>query len=226
MIREDDPRIEATHQAIKTCWDRIGPSDRDVLTYLVNPMFTGKPAWPNTRQAYRVVRPAGSLIIASDGLADPFVGTDQEDTSGFGMEVFIETPDLVGAGFQALRDSWAFPVIENFAMNVASWGGIAPQLRKYGVMSTEFPSEGMLPPEWLNAEGAAGFLVNMPVPGRCLEIADAPFGPVLLVPLTLLRPAELAFLAAGGPEARQEVVARLTAAGTGHRSSLGRASTV
>jgi hypothetical protein len=183
------------------------------------------PAWPNTRQAYRVVRPKTSLIIASDGLSDPFVGTDMDDVSGFGTEVFIETPDLVGADFDAIRAGWAFGLIENFAMNVADWGGIADQLKKYSVMSTEFPFAGALPPEWLNDRGAAGFLINTPVAGRLSE-TQTPFGHVMIVALTLLHPAELAFVAANGQSGRDRLVETLQAKGMGHMSSLRRPSVI
>src|SRR5262249_21684709 len=112
MISDDDPRIQAGYQSLQAYWDGIGPSDPDVIAYMINPQFRGKPGWPNLRQAYRIVRPPGTLIIASDGLSDPFVGSDIEDSNGFDMEVFIETPDLADADFAAIRDSWAFSVIE------------------------------------------------------------------------------------------------------------------
>jgi hypothetical protein len=123
MISQDDPRIEGGYQSLQAYWGEIGPSDPDVISYLLNPQFQGKPAWPNMRQAYRIVRPPRALIIASDGLSDPFVGTDIEDHNGFDMEVFIETPDIAGADFAAIRGSWVFSLIENFAMNVAAWVG-------------------------------------------------------------------------------------------------------
>lgn len=223
MIDDDDPRIAETHRAIAAYWDAIGPSDSDVISYLINPMFQGKPEWPNTRQAYRVVRPEGALIIASDGLADPFVGTDDESASGFGMEVYLETPDLVGAGFEDIRASWAFALIEAFAMNVADWGGIAPQLRQHGVMSTELPGLDDLPGDWASPTGAAGLLINASSEGRAPSLA-APLGPVLMTPVTLLRPDELAFVAEGGAAARAELTKRLASRGWAHRSSLSRSS--
>ncbi|MBW8879925.1 MAG: hypothetical protein JF615_00485, partial [Asticcacaulis sp.] len=122
VIADTDPRIESGSARVRAYWDAIGPSDSDVITYLVNPQFMGAPEWPNMRQAFRVVRPAGSLIIASDGLADPFIGTDITDRQGFGCEVYIEVPYFAGAGFDALRDSWAFALIEAVAQNVADRG--------------------------------------------------------------------------------------------------------
>jgi hypothetical protein len=225
MISDHDPRIEAGYRSLQAYWDEIGPSDRDLLAYMINPQFQGKPPWPNTRQAYRIVRPPDALIIASDGLSDPFVGSDIADRNGFDMEVFIETPDFVGADFTAVRDSWAFSLIENFALNVANWGGIAPQLRRHGITSTEFPIGGILPADWLGEGETAGFLVNMPAPGRRHEVA-MPLAPVLIVCLTLLRPAELAYVASGGAQARREMATRLETSGFGHRCSLARPSLV
>ncbi|WP_308721347.1 hypothetical protein [Komagataeibacter xylinus] len=99
IIAENDPRIAAGQDRVQAYWKTIGAVDDDVISYMINPMFSGAPAWPNTRQAYRVIRTAGSLIVASDGLSDPFVGTDMTDTSGFGLEVYLE---IMGAELMAL----------------------------------------------------------------------------------------------------------------------------
>lgn len=225
VIKEEDPRIEAGHKCLQAYWNAIGPTDPDVITYLLNPQFQGKPAWPNTRQAYRIVRPADALIIASDGLSDPFVGSDIDDVSGFGMEVFVETPDLVGADFTTIRSSWAFAVIENFAMNVAGWGGITSHLRTNPIISVEFPDERKLPKEWLTSNATAGFLINVPVVSRGSEVA-MPFGTTMIVPLTLLRPAELRFVVEKGKAGRNELADALRERGYGHVSSLKRPSVV
>jgi len=50
----------------------LGSMDSDVLTPLINPAFSGGPRWPSLRQAWRVIRKPDSIIIASDGLSDPF----------------------------------------------------------------------------------------------------------------------------------------------------------
>jgi hypothetical protein len=92
-------------------------------------------------------------------------------------------------------------------------------------MSTEFPSDGILPADWLSKDQSAGFLINMPAVGRRHEVA-MPFASVLIVCLTLLRPLELAHIASGGAGARREIAGRLEAAGYGHRCSLARPSLV
>jgi hypothetical protein len=218
IINDNDPRIAQGHARLDRYWSSIGASDPDLIAYLVNPMFQGKPAWPNTRQAYRIVRPPGSLIIASDGLCDPFVGTDVTEKQGFGCEVYIEAPEFSAADFDTLRGSWAFRVIENFAMNVADWRGLSQQIARHGVISTEFDMRGVLPDTALLADGAAGFLVNLVPSGRPARIDDMPC-PIDIVALTLLTPAELDQLRTGGAAARQSLAAARAGAG-GHISRL------
>jgi hypothetical protein len=219
IIAADDPRIAAGHARLDRYWSAIGPSDPDLIAYLVNPMFQGKPAWPNTRQAYRVVRPPGSLIIASDGLSDPFVGTDMTGVQGLGCEVYIEAPEFAGADFAALRGSWAFRLIENFAMNVASWGGLSEQIAKLGVLSTEFDMRGILPDAALVDDGSAGFLVNLTPASRAPRIDDMPFGPIDIIALTLLAPSDLEQLRSGGGAARKALASARSGPG-GHISRL------
>lgn len=222
MLSDSDPRIAQGYERLKAEWDKVGPSDSDVITYLINPQFEGKPAWPGGRQAYRVVRPSNSLILASDGLSDPFVGTDMIDRQGFGCEVYIEAPEFVGADFKKLSESWAFQLIENFAMNVADWGGLSQQLQTNGVMSLELPAHGIIPHKWLSSDGNAGFLVGMPAPGRPVWIGDMPFGEVDLIALTLITPGELNRIVAGGGHARRTLAAELAAVGLHSASRLDR----
>ena len=65
--------LEASYHARDVCWQQLGTVDPDVLGHIINPAFMGGPRWPALRQAFRVVRrPNGNVIIASDGLSDPF----------------------------------------------------------------------------------------------------------------------------------------------------------
>ncbi|WP_443750728.1 SMI1/KNR4 family protein [Asticcacaulis solisilvae] len=220
IIAEDDPRIEAGYATLRGYWDAIGPSDSDVITYLVNPQFMGAPEWPNTRQAYRVVRPEGSLIIASDGLSDPFVGTDITDQQGFGCEVYIEAPELAGADFDTLRESWAFELIEMLAQNVANAGGLSARIDRYGILSMELPLEDALPPEWATPDGTIGCLINAPVAGRPARVEGMPFGRLDIYCVKLLTPEQTASLVSGGLEARDKLVEQLLRTPGGHISSL------
>ncbi len=188
---------------------------------MINPQFQGTPAWPNTRQAYRVVRPPKSLIIASDGLSDPFVGTDITGQQGFGCEVYIEAPELAGADFETLRASWAFALIELLAQNVAHAGGLSLQIERYGVLSMELPLGGRFPPDWLTPGGTVGCLINLPVAGRPARI-DMPFGPVDICCVTLLTGGETCEIAGGGRQAREALAAGLAQTRGGHLSRLKR----
>ena len=68
---DESPYAPGVQAAVQAYWDAIGRSDTDRISYLVNPMFLGAPAWPGVRQTYRVVRTPHTLILSSDGLADP-----------------------------------------------------------------------------------------------------------------------------------------------------------
>ena len=46
VIGEDDPRIGAGHARLDACWRAIGAVDGDVIGYLINPMFQGRPPGP------------------------------------------------------------------------------------------------------------------------------------------------------------------------------------
>jgi hypothetical protein len=222
-IAVDDPRYEAFATARRLAWSAIGPVDADVIGYLVSPQFGGGPAWPTTRQSYLVVRPAGSIIIASDGLSDLFVGTDSQEP-GFGCEVYIECPDLAGAAFEDLKRSWQFQLIENLAQNVADFGGVEGPLARYGVISMELPAPDTAPKRWVGPRGTVGALIGMRVPGRPARCRLADDATIRLVALTLLLPDETEHAIKGGNAARGELAAILIATGTGLTSPADRRS--
>lgn len=132
---DEHPTASETQRRMDGAWAAIGQSDGDLLTYVINPQFQGAPGWPNMRQAFRTVRLPGSLIIASDGLADPAPEqTEADDFPGYGAEVYIELPGLQDLPQDQVKDHWAFSVIEGFARNLANWGGINAQLNRHGVL--------------------------------------------------------------------------------------------
>lgn len=222
-IGVDDPRHGAFAAARQQAWAAVGTVDHDVITYFVSPQFGGSPAWPTTRQSYLVVRPSGSLIIASDGLSDLFVGTDS-NAPGFGCEVYIECPDLAGEAFEDLKRSWQFQLIENFAQNVADFGGIEGPLARYGVISMELPAPDTAPKRWVGPRGTVGALIGMRVPGRPAHCRLAEDATIRLVALTLLLPDETEHAIKGGNAARGELAAILIATGTGLTSPANRRS--
>jgi hypothetical protein len=223
IITLDDPRYERFFNTRLQVWSGVGAVDDEVIAYLVSPEFLGAPAWPTTRQAFRVVRPARSLIIASDGLSDLFVDTDSQEP-GFGCEVFIECPDMACAAFEDIRGSWQFDLIETLARNVANLGGIQAPIRQYGIFSMELPAPATMPAHWLTQRGTVGALINVTVLGRpsyCQLDQDVE---IRLVALTILLPDETEYVVAGGTGARAEIAQRLVSSGTGLMSPANRRS--
>ena len=65
--------LDRTAAARKDTWQEIGTQEPLVLNDTVNPALMGGPKWPALRQAFRIIRRrTGNIILASDGLSDPF----------------------------------------------------------------------------------------------------------------------------------------------------------
>ena len=223
MITLDDPRYEQYFNARTKLWSSLGAVDEDVIGYLVSPEFQGAPPWPTTRQAYRVVRTPKTLILTSDGLSDLFVDTNMAD-AGFACEVYLESDELAGAEFNDLRKSWQFDLIENFAQNVANFGGINDNLDRLGVVSFELPAPANMPERWVTKRGSVGALINLTVPDRP-EFCDlAEDVRIRIVALTILLPDEIDYLIEGRAAARADLAARLVASDYGLISSSQRPS--
>src|SRR5687767_4405409 len=85
---------QKSHAVMEATWSSWGALEPDVIAHLINPTFMGGPRWPGMRQAYRVARSADLVLIASDGLSDPYdPGFGPDDTNGLGLEVFAVTGD-------------------------------------------------------------------------------------------------------------------------------------
>ena len=87
------------------------------------------------RQAWRVIRRADSIIIASDGLSDPF--EDDDDVfvpRGHLLQVCIEAP-LAAFDGAPVQASWLFDVIYQVSQNVADHGSIDLLLQRHGSVS-------------------------------------------------------------------------------------------
>lgn len=228
----------ASGECLDLHWNTVGTSERDVITYLISPGLSGGPFWPSTRQAYRVVRRENTIVLATEGLSDPFDDTEGMG-NGFEMELFVETADIpdhargpVGE-VDPFKNSWAFELIENVAKTVADAGGITHQLEQYGVLSLELPGVSQsrcigeqLPELFVTEDDCAGILLGGPAPDFPVLLEDMPLSPVTLVPVVLITASELEYVRAGGRAAREDLVSRLAHAGVGHKSSLRRASVV
>lgn len=235
---QDEAIRQAGHARLDQHWQAVGNLEPDVIAYLISPGLTGGPAWPSTRQAYRVVRRGESVLLSSDGLSDPFDDVEGGG-NGFEMELFIETADIPGpfkgrpGEVDPLKGSWAFELLEHVAGTVADAGGITGQLEQYGALSLELPGVSQsnaigaqLPGHFVTDDDCIGVLLGGVGPGFPTRVDDMPLSPVTLVPIVLLTAAELQFIRAGGGQARNELVARLQAAGWGALGNLQRQSVV
>lgn len=228
----------ASEECLDRHWKSVGTVERDVLSYLINPSFRSGPYWPSTRQAYRVVRRGNAIVLATEGLSDPF--DDAEGLgNGFEMELFLETSDIPEHARGPLGEvdpfkrSWAFELIEHVAKTVADAGGITHQLERHGVLSLELPGfsqshhmSDQLPKLFVTEDDSTGVLLGGPEPDFPTRLDDMPLSPVRLVPVVLITASELEYVRSGGREAREDLVNRLKSAGVGHTSSLHRASVV
>lgn len=221
----EDPRYEQWAEARRAYWSGLGAVDSDVIAYLLSPEFSGSPAWPTTRQSYVVTRGAATTILASDGMSDPFRDNSGPAT-GFGAEVYLESPALVGADFSAIRGSWELSALQNFAANVADIGGITGHLEQYGVVSMELPEPEGMPSHCVTPHGTVGILIGLEAPGRPTTVEVAPGERIAMIPVTLITPEETGFIVEGGAAARKELAQRLAATGVGVVSDINRPSVI
>src|SRR4051812_34465734 len=86
--------LDATGEARRDYFRTLGELDEDVWAPLLNPAFTGGPAWP-TRPEWQRIRDGERTTIASSGLSDPF--PDDGPNVGFGVETAVATTDALPA---------------------------------------------------------------------------------------------------------------------------------
>lgn len=200
-----------------------GEVDPYLLAPLINPAFTGAPAWPNLRQAYKTVRGPAGIILATDGLSDPFDDSwrDPPKQNGFAVEVFGVTEVE-----QPLKESWIFQVVAGFAAQVAGHGQIHALLDELGCISTELydiPIPEAARPRFVNGEGRVGVLVGLEAPPVPSSV-QGPLSPIRLASLKLLTLPELKHIVEGGERARDELSERLAKTAAPLVSSLDRDS--
>jgi hypothetical protein len=220
---EHDQLTKLTSEARDAAWSAWGTVDDDVLTHLINPMFMGGPAWPNTRQAFRVVRRPDELMIASDGLADPF-DDPSAGRNGLEHEFYAVTSDPI----DEIPGSWLWDLVWQMSQFAASHGGIASLLDEMGLISTEL-YDVRIPEQhkasFVNAEERVGILLGLvdSVPPAAIS---GPLSRIRLVNVKLLTLPELAYAVEHDEEGRQELARRFAAQGRVLASSLTRPSVV
>ena len=196
----------------------LGTMDADVLAPLVNPAFMGGPRWPSLRQAWRVIRRPDSVIIASDGLSDPF--EDDDDVfvpRGHLLEVCIEAP-LAAFDGDPVQASWLFDVIYQISQNVADHGSIDLLLQRHGSVSMVLDVQDA--PEGLEDENEQVGVLLAQGASTIPPLFATPYGEVMLLTATVLQPAELAYIseAADKAQSRRDLAAALAASPSGHLS--------
>ncbi|MEG1325709.1 MAG: hypothetical protein RSD99_12530, partial [Janthinobacterium sp.] len=204
----------------------LGTVDADVLAPLVNPAFMGGPRWPSLRQAWRVIRRPDSIVIASDGLSDPF--EDDDDVfvpRGHLLEVCIEAP-LSAFDGQEVAQSWLFDVIYQDSQNVADHGSIDLLVQRHGSVSMVLDVQDA--PEGLEDENEQVGVLLAQGTATIPPSFDTPYGEVMLLTATVLQPAELAHIgeAADKAQSRRDLAAALAASPTGHLSVTSRPSVI
>ncbi len=221
-IRADDRRIGVGRALRLAHWRRLGRPESEPITYADNSDLHGAPDWPSDRKCYHVIRRFDSLVLTTDGLSDPFVGTTADEESGYGVEVFLEIPGAGEIAFDEIRDSWAFALIEIVAQNIAGFGGIVDRLEREPTVLMSVPVLNPPASAWVDEIGFTGVLIGLSARRLATRI-DLPCGQVRFVAITLLRPDEAVYAQRGAAE-RVHLAEALKAAGHEHLSDPRRMS--
>ncbi len=186
------------------------------------------------RQAYRVVWRPSSIVVTTDGLADPF-RDDAPRGAGFEMELFVETASLpfdlmAQSSVDAFKHYWPFAVVEKVADLVADVGGVRADLDDLEVISAELPGlaehsavKGQIPDRFIAEGGTLGVLIG--ASGEIPDFSLPPAVPIRFASIVLLTAAELEHIRIHENSGRERVLAHL-AATTGHLCDLNRTSAV
>lgn len=213
-----------SYEGRKMYWGQVGRLYPDVLTHLINPSFSGGPMWPSFRQAFCRVDAESTVILASDGLSDPYDDGDGND-QGFQLECYVETEDLDQAQrIEEMKDTWAFRLLYEVSQNMAAHGNVRPIIEKYGILSMELYELG-LPEEWEDEEGRSGILLGIDSPTITTHLS-LPAGDVRLISIKLLTRRELDYAVQNGTNGRLQLAELFKQQGSYHRSTLHRNSVV
>lgn len=220
---EHERLCEASFQTRDAAWAHWGEVDPHVLAPLINPAFMDAPPWPGFRQAYKVIRGSAGVVLASDGLSDPFDDSWEEPPrqNGFGMEVYGITEQAPEPA-----SSWLFQVVAGFATQVAGHREVDLLLEERGTVSSELwdvPIPDAYREKFVTPEGRVGILVGLDAPPAPATI-EGPLSPIRLANLKLLTLPELRHIVEHGDEGRRELARRLLATPAPLVSSLDRES--
>jgi len=206
-VRDTDRLLSESFEARAQAWQRWGALDSEVLAHLINPSFMGGPRWPALRQSFRVARRSDAVLVASDGLSDPFDdGEGPEDVNGLGLECFA----VSDGPLEAVPGSWLFDVVWQMSQFAASRGDIGGLLADLGLMTTELYDVAIPDPHrarFVNPEGRVGVILGLteePLPAA----VDGPLSRIQLISGKLLTVDEVGFAVDAGADGRRELARR------------------
>ncbi|MDY7231278.1 suppressor of fused domain protein [Hyalangium rubrum] len=211
--------LQKMARARDAAYGTLGRMEADVLTFILNPTFNGGPRWPSLRQAWRVIHRPGGMLLASDGLSDPF--DDQDGPSmGFGIECILETDEPL----PRVQDSWPFQALVQVCQTAAGHGGLRQLLDEMKLVSVELSGEGM-PDSLVTADDSVGVLLGMGS-STLPTLIQTPAGDVHLVTVKLLLAEELEYVRQNGAKGRAELARRFARNGEEHLSRARRAPVI
>ncbi|PEA55820.1 hypothetical protein CON64_04060 [Bacillus pseudomycoides] len=227
--KEFEHALEQSSEMRRQFWKTIGEVDDDILTHLINPIFTGGPKWPATRQGFMRIQKEETVILASDGLSDPFdtfeETGDNEKYNGYGLEFYIECDDpILRDDLEEVKRHWAFQLLYEMSQNAANAGNIISLFQKYKILSIEF-SEIEVPEQYLLEDNMVGVLLGVPSPSIKQNI-ELPYEQVQLVSMKVLTKDELQYILEYGAEGRLQLAEKCKETGSYHVSFKDRISLV
>ena len=222
---EDDRRLEASIRARQQLWKRYGKLESGAFTFLKNPLLMGTLKWPSLRTAFVRVDRTKSVLMASDGLSDPFTG-EPERGNGHGLEVYMETrdQDQIDKAWADHKTSWLFQTLYNVAQNIIHIPDVVAELESTGLVSMELQKVSIAD-EWKNDNENIGVLLGVTPKTLATEV-KLPLSKAKLVAVVLLRPEELEYAKQEGEAGLKKLNKLLRKKGEYHLSSLNRKSVI
>ncbi|MCS3848500.1 suppressor of fused domain protein [Xanthomonas campestris] len=210
---------EQTNTARDELFESLGQVDSDVIAHVINPAFMGGPRWPALRQAFSIIRTNDSIMVASNGLSDPFDDVE-EPNNGYRVEIIAETKEKLTGG---IAGSWLFKLVYALSQQAAHSGQMADFIEGHGVITMELFAQDCGLEEFQNAHGMVGVMIGVEHPELPKKI-QFPAEHVFLAAVQILTPDELAYVVEKRAEGRNHLHGLMRSSGLYHFISPGRAS--
>lgn len=219
-------QLITTEQTRREFWQSIGNLDPMVLSPSINPSFFGGPTWPAFRQGFVKIETPNSVILASDGLSDPYQDSE-EPNQGLRIECYMESPDIeFRLDIGEMGQTWQFAIIDEMAQQFANHGGIYELLQEYEILSMQISFPNLtLPETYMQPDGIVGVLIGMPAPNIPTYLT-LPSETIRLVSIKLLTVSELNYIQEQKTEGREWLSERFVEQGSNHLSTIHRKSII